>query len=86
MPRIVGALHSGPDAVAVAEKLAETHGVGGRYRLSFPEDVVEVPARNPEQTGDLGLGPAGNAATIAMIAACETARNRRTIRCGISVG
>jgi hypothetical protein len=58
MPRIVGALHPGPDSGA--QKLAEAHGDGGRYRLSFPQDVVDVLARNSEQAGDLPLGPAGS--------------------------
>src|SRR5437763_14268861 len=60
MPRIVGALHPGPDSRAVAEKLAEAYRDGGRYRLSFSQDVVKVLARNSEQPGDLGLGPAGS--------------------------
>jgi hypothetical protein len=29
----------------------EAHGDGGRYRLSFLEDVVKVLARNSEQAG-----------------------------------
>ena len=31
----------------------------GRYRLSFLQDVVQMLARNPKQSGDLRLGAAG---------------------------
>src|SRR5882672_9608692 len=60
VPRIVGALHPGPDPRAVAEKLAEADRDGRRYRLSFPQDAVQALTRNSEQAGDLGLGPAGS--------------------------
>jgi len=60
VPRIVGTLHPGPDSGAVAEKLAEAYRDGGRYRLSFSQDIVKALARNSEQAGDLGLGPAGS--------------------------
>src|SRR2546425_795312 len=59
MPRIVCALRPGPDSGAVTEELAEAHRDVGRYRLSFPQDVVKVLTRNSEQAGDLGLGAAG---------------------------
>src|SRR5258708_34310595 len=59
MPRIVGGLHPGPDSCAVAKELAEPNRDGRRYRLLFLQDVVEMLARNPEQSGDFRLSAAG---------------------------
>src|SRR5215211_9486823 len=57
VPRVVRGLHPDPDAGAVAEQLAEAHGDGGGHGLSLIEDVVEVLARDAEQTCDLRLRP-----------------------------
>src|SRR5467141_1976083 len=59
MPGIVSSLHPRPDSRAIAKKLAEANRDGRRHRLSLPQDVVEVLARNPQQAGDFRLGPAG---------------------------
>src|ERR1700736_6105721 len=59
MPGIVSGLHPGPDSRAVAKKLAEPNRYGRGHRLPFLQDVVKMMARNPEQSGDLRLGPAG---------------------------
>src|SRR5580693_2230075 len=59
MPGIMGRLHPGPDARAVAKKLAKPNRDGCGHRLSFLQDVVKMLARNPEQSGDLRLGPPG---------------------------
>src|SRR5712671_3136047 len=58
MPGIVSGLHPRPDSRAIAEKLAEANRNGRGYRLFFLQDVVKMLARNPEQSGNLRLGPA----------------------------
>src|SRR5260370_33465643 len=60
MPGIVGGLHPGPDSRAVAKKLPEPDRDRWRHRLSFLQDIVKMLARNPEQSGDLRLGPTGS--------------------------
>src|SRR5258708_7886220 len=59
IPRIVSSLHARPDSRAIAKKLAEADRDGRRHRLFLPQDVVKVLARNPQQSGDFRLGPAG---------------------------
>src|SRR5882757_3614451 len=60
MPRIVSGLHSRPDSCAVATELPEPDCDRRVHRLSFPQDIVEMLARNREQSGDLGFGPTGS--------------------------
>src|SRR5258706_7410423 len=59
MPAIVSSLHPRPDSRAIAKQLAEANRDGRGNRLSFPQDVVKMLARNPQQAGDFRLGPAG---------------------------
>src|SRR5258705_13266830 len=59
IPGIVSSLHARPDSGAIAKKLAEANRDGRRHRLSLPQDVVKVLARNSQQAGDFRLGPAG---------------------------
>src|SRR5579872_349450 len=60
MPRIVSGLHSRPDSGAVAKELAEPDRDRRGHRFSFLQDIVEMLARNREQSGDLGFGPTGS--------------------------
>jgi hypothetical protein len=59
MPSIVGGLHPSPDSRTVAKELAEPNCDSGGYWFSFVQDVVKMLARNPEQSRDFSLGPAG---------------------------
>src|ERR1700723_3556822 len=59
VPSVVGGLHPGPDSRSIAKKLAKPNCNGRRHRLSLLQDVVKMLARNPEQAGDLRLGPTG---------------------------
>lgn len=59
MPGIVGRLHARPRAGPIAKQLAEAHGDRERHRLALAHDVVEMPARDTQQAGDLRLGSAG---------------------------
>src|SRR6202030_3377415 len=59
VPSVIGALHSNPDAGAIAKELAEPDRHGGGDRLALLENIVKVLAGNTQESGNLGLGLTG---------------------------